>query len=106
MPLFPKWRQIFFRQPKQTHGGPEPLPVLRMRRMLVMFLQMDERTRGLDEPFEELRVLGRDRIVKPHLFQNIVCFIITLLVPALEKCAVIRMGCDPRAGGFRRIGLQ
>jgi len=106
MPLFPKRRQIFFREPKQTHGGSEPLPMFRMRRMFEVLLQMNEGPRGLDQTLEILRVLRRDRIVEPYLFQNIVRFVITLLVPALEKGAVIGMRRDPGAGCFRRIGLQ
>ena len=67
---------------------------------------MDERAGRLDEAFEILRVLRRDRIVQPHLFQNIVRLVITLLVPALEKRAVIRMVRDPRAAGFRLTRFQ
>ena len=106
MPLRPKHCQIFFREPKQTHRWPEPFPVFRMRRMFELLLQMDESARGLDQTFKVLRVLRRDRIVQPHLFQNIVRFIVTLLVPALKKRAIIRMRRDAGAGGFRPISLQ
>ena len=74
--------------------------------MFELLLQMDESAGGLDQTFEVLPVLRRDRIVQPHLFENVVRFVITLLVPALEKGAVIGMRGDPGAGCFRRIGLQ
>ena len=106
MPLFPKWRQIFFREPEQPHRRPQPLPMFRMGRMFELLLQMNERAGGLDQAFEILRVLRRDRIVQPYLFENIVRLVIALLVPAPEKRAVIRMGCDARAPRFRGIGLQ
>jgi hypothetical protein len=89
-----KRRQILFREAKQTNCGTEPSPMLRVRRMFVMLLQMDEGTRGLDKAFEILRVFRRDRIVKPHLFQDIVCFVIMLFVPTPEESAVIRMRGD------------
>ena len=74
--------------------------------MFELLLQMHERAGRLDEAFEILRVLRRDRIVEPHLFQDIVRFVITLLVPALEKRAIIRMGRDGRAACFQRIRFQ
>src|SRR5256885_2559476 len=95
-----KWRQIFFREPEQTHRWPQPFSMLGMPWMFELLLQMDERARRLNEPLEILCVFRRDRIVQPNLFQNIVRFVITLLVPAAEKCAVIRMGRD----AFRAIG--
>src|SRR4051794_10286335 len=87
-----EWRQILFREPEQTHCGPEPFPVFRMFRMLELLLQMDKRARGLDESFEILRVLRRDRVMQPNLLQNIVRFVIALLVPTLKKRPVIGMG--------------
>jgi len=68
--------------------------MFRMRRMLEMFLEMNERARGLDQSFEILRILRRDRIVQPYLFQDIVRLVVTLLVPALEKGAIIGMRRD------------
>src|SRR5437762_3046158 len=80
-----EWRQIFFREPEQSHRRREPLSMLRMGRMLKVFLQMDKRARRLDQPFEILGVLRRDSLAEPNLFQDIVRFIITLLIPAAEK---------------------
>jgi hypothetical protein len=51
-----------------------------------MFLEMNEGARSLDEPFEKLVVI---RIgVQPKLLENIVRFVIPLLVPALKKGAI------------------
>src|SRR3977135_4024082 len=62
-----EWRQIPFREPEQPHGWSQPLSVLRVGRMLVMFLQMDERPRRLGQRLEILRVLRSDglRVLKP-----------------------------------------
>ena len=89
-----KRRQIFFRQPEQPHRRAQPPPMFRMRRMLELLLQMHKRARGLDQPFEIMRVLRRDRIVQPDLLENIVRFVVTLLVPASEKGPVIGMRGD------------
>ena len=70
------------------------MAVLRMGWMLEMFLEMNEGARRLDEPFEKLVVI---RIgVQPKLLENIVRFIITLLVPALKKGAIKWMLRDVR----------
>ena len=89
MPLRPERLQILLRQPEQSHRRAEAFPVLGMGWMLELLLEMDKRPRRLDQALEILRILRRDRIVEPHLFENIVRFIITLLIPALEKRAVI-----------------
>src|SRR3954470_1675915 len=95
MPLFPKRRKILLREPKQSHGRPEPFAVFRMGWMLELFLQMDECASRLNEPFKILRVLGRGRIMEPDLFEHVVRFIIPLLVPTAEKSPVIRVRRDP-----------
>jgi len=61
---------------------------------------------GLDRAFEILGALRTDGFPEPHLFQNIVRFVVTLLVPALEKRAVIRMRRDAIAGRARFVGGQ
>ena len=73
-------RQIFLRQPKQTHGGRQALAMLRMQRMLESLLQMNEGPGGLDQSFKiiSIRRLG----LKPKLFQDIVRLVVALLVPA------------------------
>jgi len=106
MPFRAEGRQIFFRESKQTHRRAEPLSMFRMGRMLELLLQMDERSGRLDQSLEKLRVLRRDRIVQPNLLQDVVRFVITLLVPALKERAIVRVGRDSRAAGFRRIRFQ
>jgi hypothetical protein len=54
--------------------------------MLEIFLQMNERTRGLDQAFEEIVVGGVG--VEPKLFQHVVRFVIVPLVPATKIGAV------------------
>src|SRR2546426_3297897 len=67
-----------------------------MRRLLEMFLQMNEPAGGLDQAFEEI---GVARIsLEPKLLKDIVRFVIMLLVPALKIGAVIWVSGD--LGGF------
>src|SRR5437763_5126436 len=80
--------------------------MFRVGRVLVMLLQMDERAGCLDQPLEILRVFRRYLLTQPHLFQNVVRLVITLLVPASEKGAVIRMGCDPVTAHARFVRAQ
>src|SRR4051794_13490750 len=65
---------------------------------------MHERAGGLDEALEILGIFRRDRIVQPNLFQDVVGFVVTLLIPATEKSAVIGMRGDSggAAGRFVR----
>jgi hypothetical protein len=66
--------------------------MLRVRRVLEIFLEMNESTRRLNEAFEKIVVI---RIgVQPKLLEHIVRLIITLLVPALKKGAIKWMLCD------------
>ncbi len=60
--------------------------MFRMRRLLKIFLEMNESARGLNEAFEKIVVIGIG--VQPELLENIVRFIITLVVPALKKGAI------------------
>lgn len=101
-----KRRQIFFRESKQAHRWGEAFAVFRMVRMLELLLQMDERSRRLDQALKVLRVLGCDRVVQPNLLQNIVGFVVSLLVPAFKKCAIIGMRSDAVTGCIRFLGPQ
>ncbi len=66
--------------------------MLRVRRVLEIFLEMNESTRCLNEAFEKIVVI---RIgVQPKLLEHIVRLIITLLVPALKKGAIKWMLCS------------
>ena len=60
--------------------------------MLEIFLEMDEGARGLDEPFKKMVIVCIG--VQPKLLENVVRFIIPLLVPALKKGAIKWMLCD------------
>ena len=60
-----------------------------VHRMLEIFLKMHKSTGGLNQSFEKITVVGV--AIEPKLFQDIVCFVVTLLVPAAKKCAIERM---------------
>jgi hypothetical protein len=107
MPLRAERLEILQRKPKEPHRRAEPPTMFRMRGMFELLLQMDERTSRLDQSLKVLRVLGADWAFEPDLFENVVRFIITLLVPALKKRAIIGMirhpaAVGPGAGGFQR----
>ena len=106
VPPFAQRRQVLFREAKQPHRRSQAPAMFRMRRMFELLLQMDERAGRLDQSLEILRVLGADGAVEPDLFENVVRFVITLLVPALKKGAVIGMICQPAAVGPGAAGFQ
>ena len=54
--------------------------------MLEIFLQMHKRPRGLDQSLEKIIVGGL--VVQPELLQDIVRFVVTLLVPAAKVGAI------------------
>ena len=60
--------------------------MLGMQRMFESFLQMHESAGRLNQPLEKIRV-GRVGL-EPELFQNVVCLVVTLLIPATEKRTV------------------
>jgi len=86
-----KARQISLREPKQTHRRRQTPAVLGMQWMFEPFLQMHESARCLNQPLEKIRV-GRVGLA-PKLFQNVVCLVVTLLIPATEKRTVTRVCC-------------
>jgi hypothetical protein len=63
-----------------------------VRRLLEIFLEMNERTCCLNQAFEKIVVIGIG--VQPELLENIVRFVITLLVPAPKKSAIKWVLCD------------
>jgi hypothetical protein len=81
--------EIFLCQKKQSHRRPQAAAMFGMSWMLEIFLQMDKSASALNEAFEEI-VVARFG-VEPNLFEHIVRFVVTLLVPTLKKSAVIRM---------------
>ena len=60
--------------------------MFRVRRLLEIFLEMNESARGLNEAFEKIVVLCIR--VQPELLENIMRFIVALLVPAPKKSAI------------------
>ena len=81
--------KIFLSQFEEFHRRPQLSAVLRVRRMFEVFLQMHERTRGLDQPLEKIIIRGLG--VEPKMLQNIVRFIVTLIIPAAKVGSVKRM---------------
>ncbi len=106
VPLRTQWREVLFREPKQPDRRSQPPSVFRMRRMFKLLFQMNKGPGGLDQTFEILRVIGSSRRLEPDLLENIVRLIVTLLVPATKKCAVIRVVGDGIAGGFGLAAFQ
>ncbi len=92
--------EILFRQAEQPNGRSQAASVFRMGRMFELLLQMDESAGGLDQAFEILRIVGGRCLLEPDLLENIVRLVVSLLVPAAKKRAVIRMIGDGAAGRF------
>jgi hypothetical protein len=67
--------------------------MLRVRRVFELLLKMHESAGGLDQSLEEIR-FARIRF-EPELFHHVMCFIIALFVPAMEKRTIKRVVCDP-----------
>ena len=100
VPLHTQRLQIPFRQAEQPNGRSQTTSMLGMGRMFELLLQMDESAGGLDQAFEILRIVGGRGPLEPDLLENIVRFVVSLLVPAMKKCAVIRMVGDRVATGL------
>ena len=83
-------RQVFFRQLEELNGRAQTPAVLGVRWVFEILLEMDESARRLNQSFEEIVLLGV--AIQPKLFQHIVCFVVTLLVPAAKKRAIKWMG--------------
>lgn len=89
-------RQVLFREAQQTHGGLQTPAMLRMRRLLEIFLEMNKTARRLDQAFEKIGIGRID--FEPKLLEDIVRLVVALFVPALEIGAV--------KGVLRRFGLR
>ena len=85
-----EFRQVFFRQLEEFNGRAQTPAVLCVRWVFEVLSEMDESARGLNQSFEEIVVLGV--AIQPKLFQHIVRFVVTLLVPAAKKPAIKWMG--------------
>lgn len=79
-------REMFLRELKEPHRWLQTPAVFRMRGMFEIFLEMNERARGLDETLEEIGV-ARIRF-QPKLLQDIVRFVIALFIPTTEEGAI------------------
>ena len=79
-------RKVFLGQFEKFHRRTQTPAVFRVSRMFEMFLEMDERARRLNQSFEKIIIVRV--VVQPEMFENIVRFVITLLVPASKKRAV------------------
>src|SRR5437588_1184443 len=85
-----EFRQVFFRQLEEFNGRAQAPAVLCVHWVFEVLLEMDESARRLNQSFEEIIVLGV--AIQPKLFQHIVRFVVTLLVPAAKKRAIKWMG--------------
>ena len=85
-----EFRQVFFRQLEEFNRRTQTPAVLGVRWVFEVLLEMDESARRLNQSFEEIVVLGV--AIQPKLFQHIVRFVVTLLVPAAKKRAIKWMG--------------
>ena len=79
--------------------------MLRMSRMFELLLQVHKCTGSLNQSFEVLRILSSHRFLQPNLLENVVGFVVFVLIPAVEIGAIIRMiGNGPAI--FRVATLQ
>jgi len=100
VPFLTQRRQILLRETKQANRRSQAAPMFRVRRMFELLLEMNKGAGRLDQSLEILRIIGSGRLLEPNLLENIVRFIISLLVPALKKRAVIGMIGDRVPTGF------
>ena len=82
--------------------------MLRLGRVFEILLQMNERTRRLDQALEKIVVVGV--AVQPKLFQNVVRVVVPLVVPALKIGPIKRVLGDlarksPENIRSRQIGI-
>ena len=85
-----EFRQVFFRQLEEFNRRAQTPAVLCVRWVFEVLSKMDESAGRLNQSFEEIVVLGV--AIQPKLFQHIVRFVVTLLVPAAKKRAIKWMG--------------
>lgn len=71
---------------------------------LVLLLQMDEPARRLDQPFEIIRIF-RFRL-QPEMFEDVVGFVIALLVPATKEAEITRVRGHVVRRSLRRLTAQ
>ena len=81
--------QVFFRQLEELDRRAQTPAVFGVRWVFEIFLQMDKCPRGLDQSFEEIIIVAV--AVEPNLLQNVMRFVVALVVPAPEVGAIKRM---------------
>ena len=81
-----EFRQVFFRQFEEFHSRAQTPTVFCVRRVFEIFLQMDKRARSLNQSFEKIIIVAV--AIEPNLLQDIVRFVVTLIVPATKKRAI------------------
>ena len=77
--------------------------MLRMGRMFEILLEMNERSRGLNQSLEKIIVAGV--AVEPKVLQHVMSFVVALIVPAAKVSAIERIHRD-FAGKSRLRGID
>jgi len=98
-----KRSEVLFRQLEESDRRPQPSAVLCMGRVFEIFLEMHERARCLDQSLKKIIVVSVG--VEPKMFEHIVSFVVTLIVPASKVSAIKRMFCY-FAGKFSIVARQ
>lgn len=90
-------REVRRAELEQPHGGAQAASVLRVVRVEVLLLQMDERAGDLDQPFVEQGVAVA--AAEPELLEDVVGLVVAARVEAREVARVVRI--ERRFGGRR-----
>ena len=88
--------EVFCAELEKAHGGAEPRGVLRVVRVEMVLLQMDEGSGDLDEPFVKERVPVA--ALEPEVFEDIVRLVVLGRIEAGEVARVVRVGRGRGAG--------
>ena len=92
-----KWREVFCAEGEKADGGAEPRGVLRVERVEVVLLQVDEGSGDLDEAFVKERV--GVAALEPEVFEDIVGLVVLAGIEAGEVARVVRVEGGRGAGG-------
>jgi hypothetical protein len=76
-------REVLICQVEQPGGGRQTPAMLGMRRVLEIFLQMDESTGRLYQAFKKNRIVRAG--FQPKLLQDVVSFVVMLFIPTLKE---------------------
>ena len=86
--------EIGSRELEEPDRRPQPPAMLVMQRMQKLLLQMHERPRDLDEPFEEPVILVL--ALEPEILQHVMRFVILADVESREKALIARIESQRR----------